>query len=164
MFTGRLAIAVLLAGVFSASVAMAAMGEVGSPVKASNAPEGKEGKKSTTKKEEPADEPVATAEESKPLLVIRFNQKHVYFDRALRQAVESVERTKAGASYTVVSYVPSGKSGGSGQNERRTEDAVENLNEVVGGLAQQGVETSRIHYSSQTDDKLDSQEIHIFVD
>src|SRR5688572_25976710 len=74
----------------------------------------------------------------KPLLLIRFNQPRVYFDRSLSQAVSSAERAKPGVTYDVVSYA-------SGSDKK----ANENLRAVLGGIYKQGVPSQRVQIRNE---------------
>lgn len=139
--------------------AQADIGKIGSPVVPSNAPA--KGKEAADKTDAAAQEAKDATAERTPLLVIRFNQRHVYFQRALKQAVESAERAKPGAFYDVVSVVPGG--GSASQNQRINEDSVANLNAVVQELQSLGVQAERIHTSSQPGVGVTSQEIQLFV-
>jgi len=90
---------------------------------------------------------------SDALLIIRFNQKHVYFDKALATAVQSVEKAKPGSVYNVVSYTPPS-----------IQDAQANLQAVTQQMQALGIPGSRIESSSQPSDEVKSQEIRIFVE
>ncbi len=102
------------------------------------------------------------AKPSKPLLVIRFNQKRVYFDRALRQAITGAERAKPGVAYAVTSYAPSGER--SAQSERFAAEASEHLRDVVTAMKGLGVEPGRIQSSVEAAQDADSVEVHIYVE
>lgn len=112
----------------------------------------------------PAPAPAA-APARKPLMVIRFNQKRVYFDRTLMKAVESAEKTKPGIHYYLVSYLPSAApSTNKGKLERIDENAGDNIREIIKTMQNYGVPSSRIH--TLTQDALPgmtSQEVMIFV-
>jgi len=148
----------LLASVLATLPAEAYIGAVGSPVKASNP-------LPSPPKSHNAASPASdnTEEPQTPLLVIRFNQQHVYFDRVLRQAVESAEKAKADALYDVVSIVPTGGNNAQ-QNERLSANAAGNLGSVVQELQNLGVQPSRIHSTTQSSASATAQEIQIFVD
>jgi len=156
----------IITSLFMASGAMLAflpayadIGGIGSPVRPSNPPPPLAAGNAAAP--QPAPPATQDAEPRTPLLVIRFNQQHVYFDRVLRQAVDATEKTKAGAVYDVVSIVPSG--GSREQNERISADAADNLNAVVQQLQDLGVQPSRIQASTQSSTAVTAQEIDIFV-
>jgi len=98
----------------------------------------------------------------KPLLIVRFNQEHVYFNRALKQAVTNAEAAKPGIHYNVVSYVPSGAK--KGQMKVSAEQAKTNLGMVTKGLQELGVDSARVDVSSQPSSAVTSQEVRIFVE
>ena len=104
--------------------------------------------------------PVASAPQ-KPLLVIRFNQPGVSFQRALRQAVTSAEHIKNNVIYSVVSYVPVGAS--KSKNDRVATEATDNLNAVLSEMMSDGVPAGRIGTSTLSSPAGGSQEIHIYV-
>ncbi|MDE3060339.1 MAG: hypothetical protein KGJ06_04955 [Pseudomonadota bacterium] len=94
----------------------------------------------------------------KPLLVIRFNTQHLYYEHALRLAVDSTQKAKPDAEYTVISYTPA-ETGDS----RTSANAEENLHAVAQAIENLGVKPSRIHTASQNASAVASQEIDIFV-
>jgi len=97
----------------------------------------------------------------RPLLVVRFNQDHVYYTRALKQAVVNAERAKSGVRYQVVSYLPDGKR--RGQKQVATKQAESNLSDITGLMQKLGVDSSRIETQSQKAAVM-SQEIKIYVE
>lgn len=96
----------------------------------------------------------------KPLLVIRFNQRRVYFDRALRQAVASAEKTRAGVVYHVVAFMPPSQD--NHQNARVSQDTMANQQAVVNELQNQGIPPARIRTSTGFEN-VQSPEVRIFV-
>jgi len=170
MKTRRVALSLLLASVaMPALYAHADIGGVGSPVVPSNLPPPANNKTVATDTKAvvkaAAPQPAINTKDNadrEPLLVIRFNQQHVYFDRVLRQAVEVTEKTKAGAVYNVVSVEPAGGDNHE-QNERISAVATSNLNTVVQEIQNLGVQSSRITTSTQPSATATLQEIDIFV-
>ena len=96
-----------------------------------------------------------------PLLIIRFNQKRVYYQHALAQAVKSAEMAKHTVQYHVVSLVPS--TSNKMDNEHESAEASSNLNTVVSEMESLGVAGSRIASGTQNATNVSSQEILIFV-
>ncbi len=96
--------------------------------------------------------PLASAADvpsGKPLLVIRFNQPHVYFQKPLSIAVTRAEQAKPGVVYDVVSYTsPNAAVSG-------------NLDVVLGTMISMGVPRARIKAMTQASGS--GEEIHIFV-
>jgi hypothetical protein len=113
------------------------------------------------------EQPVTKEEEEKPLMVIRFpnSQRHVYFERQVRQAVRSTEETVAGVHYEVVSYVPA--DGASSKSKvairRYNEQTRQNLSAIANELANNGIDASSISTSTVQVPTGNAQEIKIFV-
>lgn len=91
------------------------------------------------------------------VLVIRFNQKHVYFENALKKVVDKVSAIKPNASYEIQSIVPDD----SGDTNAR--QYLENLRGVVAAFNQLGISKGRISVRTDVTDIVKSQEINIFV-
>ena len=133
------------------------IGKVGSPVVASNAPKStatSPAAKTAAPKEEEADE----EEQRTPLMVIPFSQRRVNFERSLDQMVGSNEKIVPGASYNVISVIPSAS-----PTTHQSEVYVENLNAVVLEMQNAGIAPERIHSSTVTKDDAADQEIGIYV-
>jgi hypothetical protein len=96
-----------------------------------------------------------------PLLTIKFDRRHVYFEKSLRQAISGVENTRAGTSYDVVSTIPVGAT--REQNQRFNRNAGGNLDAVLMALNELGVGSARVHISTVSSDKVTAQEIAIFL-
>ena len=96
-------------------------------------------------------------DQEKPLLVIRFNQHRVYFDRALRQAVGAAERTRAGVHYDVLSLLPQTA------NAQMEQEAKGQLADVLKVMMQSGVMQSRIRAQMKLSPEVTSHEIQIYV-
>jgi hypothetical protein len=95
--------------------------------------------------------PQARAQANTPLLIIRFNQKRVYFEPALTRAVGEAQGAKADVVYEVVSLVPPS-----------APDAQRRLDEVLATMVGLGVPGARVRVSQQAA-STDSQEVHIYV-
>ncbi len=98
-------------------------------------------------------------ESAKPVLVIRFNQKNVYFENALKTVVDSVARGKIDASYAVESVTPMNET----QDGRADSVHAANLLAVVSKLNKLGVDANKIGVKESKSDAVTSQEISIFV-
>ena len=98
---------------------------------------------------------------NKPLVVIRFNQRQVYYENQLFTALDRAVAVKPSVLFEVVSYVPTGR------DERASADlaarAQANLNRVLGSLGEMGVPASRIQVTTERDGALKHQEVHIYV-
>lgn len=114
---------------------------------------------------EPAPPPQVSAPAAapqEPLLTIRFNQPHVYYDEALKGAVNMAEAAKPGVHYDVLSTVPDLTVLPQEQQQLLRERAQNNLRSVVMKMQQQGVDANRIRIADQTL-RIRSQEIQVFV-
>ena len=96
------------------------------------------------------------------LLTIRFNQPHVQYDNALKDAVTQAEKAKSGVHYDVLSTVPDLTSLPAEQQSKLSARAKNNLHNIVVAMQQAGVSADRIKIADQTM-KIRSQEIRIFV-
>ncbi|MDE3015330.1 MAG: hypothetical protein KGI29_00195 [Pseudomonadota bacterium] len=96
-----------------------------------------------------------------PLLVIRFNH-FVYFERALKEAVDSTQQVKPGASYRLVNSIPAGNN--PSQTQRLSQQAPANLQAVTDQMKADGVPESKIRVETVSGDPGGVQEIDIFVE
>lgn len=103
-----------------------------------------------------------TKEASRPLLVVRFNQEHVYYQRALKQAVEGAEKARPGVSYHLVSTLPTGNR--KGAMRPSAEQAKANVSALVDTMKKLGVDASRIKTESANSASAMSQEVRIYVE
>lgn len=112
----------------------------------------------------PMPEPVnvATDKMGAPLMVIRFNQHHVYYDGALSKAITTAERAKPGIFYSVVSRLPDLSALPAEQRDNINSRAQDNLHNVVTQMQQLGVPANRIKIANQKQD-VRSQEIAVYV-
>lgn len=101
-----------------------------------------------------------TAHASQPkdaVMIIRFNQKFVYFENPLRKVVDKVTNIKPEARYELQSVIPSEKnSANAGKHEA-------NLQNVITALGRFGVSSDRVTSSTIVSDSVKNQEINIFV-
>ncbi len=103
--------------------------------------------------------PVASASADIPLVVIRFNQRKVYFEQQLYNAVSRAVAIKPTVLLEVVSFVPTGTS-----NRSVTEDmAKRNLSNVIQTLTKMGVPRERINVVNERSAALRYHEVHIYV-
>ena len=91
-----------------------------------------------------------------PLMVIRFNQPRVYFEKSLHSAVAKALRVKPNVYINVVNYFPT-------LNERAVDKAENNLNSVVRALNKMGMPLERIGVTSEPASDLGESEVHIYV-
>jgi hypothetical protein len=93
-----------------------------------------------------------------PLVVIRFNQPRVFFEKPLRNAVAKAVQKKPSVLFDVVSYVPQGKSQSSIDAE-----ASRHTQSIVNAMQGMGVNPNNIHTTSQPDSALQDHEVQIFI-
>lgn len=99
--------------------------------------------------------------ETKPLVLIRFNQPHVYYDRQLYMAISRAVEVKPGVMFDLVSFVPTVADPERSKQWRAL--AAAHVKKVVASLGQMGVPASRITYSAQSQAGLRYDEIHLFA-
>jgi len=112
----------------------------------------------------PVQAPIAasSADLGSPLLVIRFNQNHVYYDDALNKIVAAAEKAKTGVTYSVVSKLPDIASLSAAQQDQIKTRSTENLKDVVMLMQQQGVPSNRVRIANKQA-PVRSQEIAVYV-
>ncbi|MEQ1705726.1 MAG: hypothetical protein ABL867_07125 [Rickettsiales bacterium] len=91
------------------------------------------------------------------VLIIRFNQKYVYFENALKKVVDKVYGIKPNAGYEIQSVIPNDG------NDANAKKYLENLRSVVAEFNRLGIPKERISIRTDTTDLVQSQEINIFV-
>ena len=175
--------AILLLSVYPLAVARAEIGGIGSPLQISDVPatpvSTEEVYYGTPASEALPDESSAVSEatfksamnpekakvsETKnvaqakdAVMIIRFNQKFVYFENPLRKVVDKVSSTKPEAKYELQSVMP---------NEKNPSNAGKyeaNLQNVITVLGRFGVSSDKITSTSVVSDLVKNQEINIFV-
>ena len=96
-----------------------------------------------------------TATSSKDaVMIIRFNQKFVYFENSLKKVVDKVSGVKPNARYELQSVVP---------NDNNSPKYLANLRSVVAEFGKLGVSKDSLSISTVTTDLVENQEINIFV-
>jgi len=106
---------------------------------------------------EPASTPAVSPVEDIPVLIIRFNQEHIYFQSPLKKVVSEVKSAKADANYEVRLVLPAASQNVSSQNNDR------NLLLVIAELNKLGITSSRISSDMIYSDTVQNQEIRVFV-
>ncbi len=90
------------------------------------------------------------------VMIIRFNQKYIYFENAMKKVIDRVASVKPGAIYEIQSIIPND---GSDANAKKY---LENLRNVVGTFNKLGIGTDKL--SIRTDvANVENQEVNIFV-
>jgi thioredoxin-related protein len=95
-----------------------------------------------------------TTQSKDAVMIIRFNQKYVYFENSLKKVIDKVSAVKPDAKYELQSVVP---------NDRNDDKYLANLRNVVGVFEKSGVTRDRLAISNVASDLSGNQEINIFV-
>ncbi|MBN8542846.1 MAG: hypothetical protein J0M34_01120 [Alphaproteobacteria bacterium] len=99
--------------------------------------------------------------QSKPLVVIRFNQPRIYFEQQLYTAVSRAVGVKPTVMFDLVSYVPT-----TGQEKLDAQwqaTARHNTQAILKSMTEMGVPSSRISTRAQPVRGGEYDEIHLFV-
>ncbi len=100
-------------------------------------------------------------EQVPPLVVVRFNQPRVYFDKQLYGAVSQAVAAKPDVMFDVVSSAPS--TGNPRVDENWIKTASRNTQAVVAMMQNIGVPMERMHISGQAEAGLKFDETRIYV-
>lgn len=103
-----------------------------------------------------------TAQMDVPLVVIRFNQRKVYFERQLYTAISKAVAVKPDVLLELVSFVPQGAS--DQQNQSISAKSEQNLASVIQSLQGMGVPRERINIVKESSSTIRFQEVHIYVE
>ena len=101
--------------------------------------------------------PVAAAQHV-PLMVVRFNQRRVYYERQLQHVVSKAKRIKPDVQIELVSYFPA-SAGGQQHGARQSQ-----LQQVVGSLRKLGIPRQRIRTVASNSSMIRHHEVHLFVE
>lgn len=97
----------------------------------------------------------------KPLMIIRFNQQRVFYQKPLYNALSRAIQAEPAVRFELVSYVPQTADGD--LNEQWMRAAGAHTQEVVRQMQQMGVPQAQIGVSSEMDPALQYDELHIFI-
>ena len=100
----------------------------------------------------------AQAQSDIPLMVVRYNQAHIYYDKQLYSAVSKAVAIKPEVTFSLVSFVPS--SGGEAMDAAATAQT----NAFVGRLQNMGIPAAHIHVTKQNVADSQYHEIYLYVD
>jgi hypothetical protein len=100
----------------------------------------------------------AHAQSEVPLLVLRYNQPRIYYDKQLYTAVSKAVAIKPEVRFSVVSFVP--EQGG----EEMEKTATAQTNALIGSLHQMGIPQNRISVSREIVNDAPYHEIYLYVD
>ena len=96
-----------------------------------------------------------------PLMVIRFNQPRIYYQQQLFTALKKAVEVKPTVQFRLVAFAPvhSDK-----RIQRRLGAQVRaRLSQVVGSMQQMGIPANRITVNHSNSDKLQHDELHLYV-
>jgi hypothetical protein len=102
------------------------------------------------------------AQSDSPLMVIRFNQQRVYYDRQLYTAATKALEIKPSVRFSVVSFVP--QFGSDNEKKALMNSAVAQTNKLVSELQQMGLPKDRIAVSREIVGDSRHHEIYLYVD
>ncbi len=101
------------------------------------------------------------AAEDKPLMVIRFNQDIVNYEKPLQKAVSAAIRVKPATFFDIVSITP--KTGKYRKDKLLRRNSEFLTSEIVENILNSGIKDGRIRVTYQDSELSDSSEVHIFV-
>lgn len=96
-----------------------------------------------------------------PLVIVRFNQTRVYYQRPLYNAVSRALQAYPDVVFDIVSVVP--VTGRSKTDEKWQAEAQGNTNAFVQEMQQMGVPANRIRVTYKESQAVESNEVHLFV-
>lgn len=97
-----------------------------------------------------------------PLVVIRFNQRKVFYERPLYNAVSKAVAIKPSAIFEVVSFVP--QSSSEDTQEKLDQMAASQQSAVVGTLRSIGIPQNQIRTSRDVAPDTQFHEVYIYVE
>lgn len=105
--------------------------------------------------------PVAMTAADTPLVVIRFNQRRVYYEQPLYTAVSRAMEIKPDVRFHLIGFVPA--TGDSSKDEKLLKLSNQHLSEVSRTLMGMGIAQPQISTSTELASGIQFDEVHIFV-
>lgn len=99
--------------------------------------------------------------QNRALVVLRFNQPHVYYEEPLYNAISQAVARKSSVMFDVVSYAPA--TGDADADGQWQVVASHNTQLVVASMQRMGIPMSRMRVSGQRQAGLSFDEVRIFV-
>lgn len=96
-----------------------------------------------------------------PLVIVRFNQRNVYFQRQLYNALSKAMEIDPTVSFDILTLAP--MKGERNRDAKLYEQAMMESQEVVDAMLQMGVPKMRINRVFHNSRTADTTEVHIFV-
>jgi hypothetical protein len=97
----------------------------------------------------------------KPLVLLRFNQRKVHYERQLFMAISRAVEVKPSVMFELVSVVPAAAS--ADKQSQWQSRAQQHAQDVMASMQEMGVPQSRMHHRSQSMSGIKHDELHIFV-
>lgn len=97
-----------------------------------------------------------------PLVVIRFNQRRVFFEKPLYNAVSKAVAAKPNVVFDVVSFVPQASS--SGSQDKVDANAASQQASVINTLQQIGISRQQIRVSRDIAPDTQFHEVYVYVE
>lgn len=108
-----------------------------------------------------SEEGFSVAGQQSPLVIIRFNQRNVYFEQALANALAKAKSVKPTASYTVLLTLPPGDSKKAAAQIAKAGNY--NLARVVTVLRENGISDANIRIVREESASVGSDEVRVFI-
>ncbi len=102
-----------------------------------------------------------TVQQDKPLVIIRFNQRTVYYSKALYTAVSRAVEIKPDVRFSLISMVPA--TGDRRYDEQAAELAGMHAREVLREITTMGVPPDRIEVRAEKSSAINFDEVHLRV-
>lgn len=97
-----------------------------------------------------------------PLMIVRFNQDRVYYEKPLYNAVSQALEAKPGVMFNLVSVVPLTSS--ASYNQKQDAVSKRNMGAFVGSMVNMGVPENRIRVQYQQAPEVEANEIQLYVE
>ncbi|MCI5050203.1 MAG: hypothetical protein MRY32_07735 [Rickettsiales bacterium] len=96
-----------------------------------------------------------------PVMIIRFNQQSVYYDKSLYNIVRRAVKLKPNVGFNVISYVPTSQD--PLLYQRLISNASNHMREVTNTLMKMGIRGNRLSMATHAQHGLKHDEIHIYI-
>lgn len=97
-----------------------------------------------------------------PLVIIRFNQRKVMYERQLYNAIAKAVEIKPDVVLDIISFVP--QTGNSRADDRLQSSALTQTSGVINSLRGMGIPQERMHVSREASPNIRFHEVHVYVD
>lgn len=97
-----------------------------------------------------------------PLVVIRYNQPRIYYDKQLYNAISKAVKIKPSVTLSLVSFIP--ENGSEDRRERVKNLAEKQLSKLMVDLRKMGIPRDRISVSKEYVPDARYHEVYLYVD